>query len=375
MSPQPAASKKELLTQTARQVFEAESHIILNGNWSNNNMRLAAANKAKAAFQAVTGTLDKLDQLVPKSNTQPLIGPYIDAFQTLVGVVLRKSRSSDVRLSVITEAGIRAESHWKEIQDSVDNAAPGSVDDLVREILGDLNDAIDAARALAKALPAGAIAGKRLIFDRKLRQLAGVLPPSVPGGPSVNDIAMSEISRSVIPAPPVETGGVAALGKKVLGRIKTFGTLAFGVTLALAVWDAIDTQTETTRSILQNAAGIALGVTLDKALETPIENVADAAIGAVNETLSQAAAPLFDGLAAGALIGETSTVAAMLPTGIGVVIGFAVSALVDLFFSIFWTDVTFPPGLVVVLTNPLTNDLHSRLTNNLTNSLTNPLTN
>ena len=131
--------------------------------------------------------------------------------------------------------------------------------------------------------------------------------------------------------------------------------MLLGLTVGIAVWDAIDERTETTRSILQNASGIGLGLALDVALEeAPLESAVDALVGA-------------------GLIGEASISAALAPTGIGILIGLAVSALIDLFFSLFWTDVTFPPRLVVALTAPMTNDLHAQLTNPLLNVLTNDL--
>src|SRR5579862_5741754 len=108
LSPQ-AASKRQLLVGVAQQVFAAESNAILNGRWADGNMRLAAANKARAAFQAVTTCLNDLDALVPIEATQPLLGPYIDAFQSLVGVLLRKAKGTDFRVA-------RSEEHTSELQ-------------------------------------------------------------------------------------------------------------------------------------------------------------------------------------------------------------------------------------------------------------------
>ena len=345
LSPQ-TAGKRQLVENVARQVFAAESNAILNGHWADSNMRLAAANKTRAAFQAVIKLLDDLEALVPIEATQPLLGPYIDAFQSLAGVLLRKAKGSDFRSAALAQATAQAQSGWTQIQDTVQQTAPENLNAKIREILIQVKDAVTHVHSLARALPATAITGARLIFDNKVKRIAATLPDPPPGGPTKEELAIERISKAAVG----EAGG-----EEELGRTKIFGRVLLGLTVGIAVWDAIDQRTETTRAIVQNASGIALGLAVDAALEAPLEDAVSALVGA-------------------GLIGEASITSALAPTGIGILIGLGVSALVDLFFALFWTDVTFPPRLVVALTAPLTNDLHAQLTNPLLNVLTNDLT-
>src|SRR5437660_6381533 len=137
------AGKRQVLEGVARQVFGEEGHAILNGNWADTNMRLAAANKARAAFQAATKCLDDLEALVPIEATQPLLGPYIDAFQSVIGVLLRKAKGSDFRLAALTQAGTQAQSGWAQIQDTVEQTAPEDLNAKIREILSQIKDSVE----------------------------------------------------------------------------------------------------------------------------------------------------------------------------------------------------------------------------------------
>ena len=197
LSPQ-AASKRQLLVGVAQQVFAAESNAILNGRWADGNMRLAAANKARAAFQAVTKCLDDLDALVPIEATQPLLGPYIDAFQSLVGVLLRKAKGTDFRVAALTQAATQAQSEWAQIQATAQQTAPQDLDGKIRDILLQIKDAVEHVHSLARTLPATAITSARLIFDNKVARIAATLPDPPPGGPSKEETAIERISKAAV---------------------------------------------------------------------------------------------------------------------------------------------------------------------------------
>jgi hypothetical protein len=318
---------KKQLSEAISQRFYAETSAITQAQWNPGSgddgtvLSLdVAQERVKDAYTSANAFLEAIEKMVASvpDAEQKLVAPFQQAWWNFVGTVLRND-SPDTRKALLDSSSPQLTTSWQNIDTQIQQAP-------------DLSDAIKQAIQNLQTVADYMSDVRQVSIDLPLREhFRAVLNEFYP-----DDGPWSEFSQSAkdnVTALALERAGLKGASEAV----EFFGYLSLAVSVGLAFWDAINNSNNYAprlfNNLLQIGGGFAGGILTANAWAGSDASVVMGMVWGTGGDI----------------------LAALIPTGVGLLVGLGVAALIGVLFTAIFGDGTdIPASLRVAITVPIT---------------------
>jgi hypothetical protein len=292
-------------------------------NWTSLDDQSKADNSVAAAHKSAVALLAAIKAIgadAPADQSK-FTTSYQQAWLNLLASIIKNGNSPETRQSVLDQAQDQMAASYQTFQSTVQNAP--TPDQAVEDALEEINQVISFTQELgtvAVAVPLKSAVSNVLSRDYPGLEWNDLTPP---------------VQDNVLGSALADIGFGAPL---VASALKWMGRISLGLSVIFAFWDASDGP-DATYSLRLSKSLVDVGVSWE-------------AGAIVSDAFEDSDAATVMGMVWGA---EGDLAAALIPTGFGIVVGLAVTAIADAIFDlIFGTGVDIPAQLRVAITLPIT---------------------
>ena len=249
---------------------------------------------------------------------QQLLEPFKNAWLDWLATIVRNGNSTDTRKLATDNASSQVATAWQNIQNTVQSAS--DTEAVIQDALSDIGQVVSFVNEI------GTVA-----IDAPLASYGRAALQRLYAGKTWS--ALTDDQRATVTVQALSDAGLTDVAEAV----EFLGTISLGISVIVAFWQAADDANNYFSSLSESLLNIGAGQVGG--------NLASQSLAS-----SDAADVLFDAFGA-----DADLLAAVIPTGFGIIGGIVFAALADILFSlIFGSGNGISPNLEVSLTVPLT---------------------